>query len=437
MNSITKYVSRIAQSAFFRDSLWAIVGSVCGKGLSLLASIIVARCLGNELYGEYGAIRNMLVYVAIVSTIGFGYSATKFIVEYIESKREKLISLVFNIEYITILISGCLMILVILSAGVLSEVLSTPALRFTLQMFSPLIVLNALSTTQIAILSGFKKFRAMVWINAVAGIVLFLFSLVLTPRYGLNGSLIALLLSFAVQVVISQILIRKALLDSERRERVTVGELVSMLNFSLPVALQESLYVVVHWLTLWILIHYANYGEVGLSSAASLWLAVVIFIPSVLKNVMFSYLSSVTNHHVMVKRMLQINFLTTFLPVLALVVGADLIVHFYGDAFGGLAGVIRVTLCSAIFISMAEVFCYEIIAVGKPWWAFSARFIRDTLILTLAFCIIRQVSDCQALWMSVCSLAGNALFLFLLAILYKKIYTSSQLVKSSSDGANL
>lgn len=49
-----------------------------------------------------------------------------------------------------------------------------------------------------------------------------------------------------------------------------------MLGFSIPVALQESLYTIVHWIGLLLLIHFANYGEVGLSSAAALWQSVVI-----------------------------------------------------------------------------------------------------------------------------------------------------------------
>ena len=79
-------------------------------------------------------------------------------------------------------------------------------------------------------------------------------------------------------------------------------EIYSMLGFSIPVALQESLYTIVHWIGLLLLIHFANYGEVGLSSAAALWQSVVIFVPAMLKNVMFSYLSSSDNHSDVYKR---------------------------------------------------------------------------------------------------------------------------------------
>ena len=97
------------------------------------------------------------------------------------------------------------------------------------------------------------------------------------------------MLSFVVQVILNQIIIRHALTQYNSNEKVSRSEIYSMLGFSIPVALQESLYTIVHWIGLLLLIHFANYGEVGLSSAAALWQSVVIFVPARLKNVMFSY----------------------------------------------------------------------------------------------------------------------------------------------------
>ena len=62
---------QLKRSSLFKDSFWALLGSVIGKGLSLIAGIAVARFLGKELYGEYGTIKTTLTYIAIVSTFGF------------------------------------------------------------------------------------------------------------------------------------------------------------------------------------------------------------------------------------------------------------------------------------------------------------------------------------------------------------------------------
>ena len=69
----------------------------------------------------------------------------------------------------------------------------------------------------------------------------------------------------------------------------------SLAKFCLPIALQESLYTVSYWAGMLILIKMSDYGEVGLNSAATQWAAAILFIPSVLQNVMLSHLSVMQN----------------------------------------------------------------------------------------------------------------------------------------------
>lgn len=51
---IVEIKKRLLSSNLFKDSFWALFGTVIGKALSLFAGIIVARFLGKGLYGEYG-----------------------------------------------------------------------------------------------------------------------------------------------------------------------------------------------------------------------------------------------------------------------------------------------------------------------------------------------------------------------------------------------
>ena len=74
-------IYQLRKSSLMRDSFWALLGNVLGKGLALVAGIAVARFLGSEEYGEYGMIRNNLTMIAIFSSLGLGYTATKFIAE--------------------------------------------------------------------------------------------------------------------------------------------------------------------------------------------------------------------------------------------------------------------------------------------------------------------------------------------------------------------
>lgn len=83
MRSIVHIYQSARHNSLFVDSIWALTGNAVGKLCALIAGIFVARFLGRDIYGEYSVIRNTLFVIAVFSTLGLGYSATKFIAEYI------------------------------------------------------------------------------------------------------------------------------------------------------------------------------------------------------------------------------------------------------------------------------------------------------------------------------------------------------------------
>lgn len=394
------------------DSFWSLFGSGIGKGLSLIAGIFVAKLLGSEVYGEYGTIRTTLVYLAIVSTFGFGYTATKFVAELYMQQSHKLRSLISKLLLFTIGFSGILAILFCAFANEISIVIKAPDLADLLRNFSILIVLNALVSTQIAILSGLKKFKSLSNINIWSGVVVFIASVILTYTMGINGALIALLLSFVVQAIYSQIIIHRALpVDEFGNSVYKICDFRPIIIFSIPIALQESLYTVVHWATLWLLITFSNFTQVGISSAGALWQSMVIFIPSMLKNVMFSYFTTSDKKSNLRGKLIWINLFSSAVPVIIIILFSGLIAHYYGKSFIGLQPVIAVSVISSIFICVSEVYCYELISDNHQWRVFISRLIRDSLIILFAFIVFLNIDRNQALNLAIISLAGNAIYL--------------------------
>lgn len=53
-----------------KDSFWALLGNLIGKGLPFVAGIFVARLLGSESYGEFGLIKSSLISIALFSSLG-------------------------------------------------------------------------------------------------------------------------------------------------------------------------------------------------------------------------------------------------------------------------------------------------------------------------------------------------------------------------------
>lgn len=370
MYTIGNIISRFKGGSLIKHSFWALFGNVIRQGLSLLSGIIIARFLGKDLYGEFGTIKITLTYIAIVSTFGFGYTATKYVAEYVRDKSGKIISLIRVMLRITLIFSTLLALLLFVFANQIAVFIDATHLAGNLKMSSIIIIVNAINSTQIGILSGFKEFKRIAKTNSYAGIVTFITSVFFTYWGGLDGAVCSLLVSFLFQVILNGISIREVTKEFKNQKEVDQIEIMKILSFSTPIALQESLYTVLHWANLLVLIKYANYGEVGISSAASLWQSVVIFIPGVLKNVMFSHLITTVDHKRLVKKLLLIHFITTIIPFIFILLFSRMIVSFYGDSFSQLKPVLIIQICSAVFISLSEVYCYEFISIGKPWFVF-------------------------------------------------------------------
>lgn len=420
MSKLSDIISRLKRSKLFSDSLWALLGSAAGKGLALMAGIIVARLLGSEEFGEYGLIRNTITYIAIVSTFGLGYSATKYVAEYAIKRPHDIETLIKTILKITLLTSLGFTLLPIIFAKQLSQFIVAPHLEEVIRNCSLLIIVNALTTTQLAILSGLKKFKITAKINTVTGVSVFIFSCVGTYLGGLPGALLALLISFIFQIIISQREIIKAIKEYHNctKSNIDRAEIKAIMAFSLPIALQDSLYAITHWLSAFIIISLSDYHEMGLISAATTWQSIVIFIPAMLKNVMFSYLASAHDHKTLVNKFLLISLVSTIIPVLIISLGSHIIANFYGASFAGLNLVIIVMCISAVIISLGEVYAFELLSEGHSWMVFISRIIRDLLTLVCSYLVLLKISSNYALMYSLLALTAHIVYLIIIRYLY-------------------
>jgi len=415
ISQIEIYKERLKHSSLFKDSFWALLGSVIGKGLSLLAGIIVARFLGREVYGEYGLIKSTLLNISIFSTLGLGYTGTRYVAKaFIESKDEikHIIRLIYRVTYASSIVMAFL--LLVFSQQV-ADLVKAPDMSMALRMTAIIIVLNAVNTSQIGIMSGLKQFRQIAINNTYAGILTFITSTVFTYFWDLSGSLLSLFVSMLFNAIINNLSIRRACkpFDDKGASIYSTREIVT---FSIPIALQESLYSIVAWLGSYLIITYADYGELGINSAAMQWSAVILFIPGVLKNVLLSYFSSTHDTIVLRKRMILINIITTFLPWLIITTFSRFISSFYGESYINLSLVLIIGCLTPIFASISSVIIYELISIGKNWHIFFLRFFRDVCsLLTCWYCLSHIMSVQASIIVNI--VTASVAFLFMLILL--------------------
>lgn len=409
-------LERVRKSSLFKDSFWALLGNALGKGLALIAGIAVARFLGSEEYGEYGMIRNNLTMIAIFSSLGLGYTATKFIAE---CKGDIAQSHIIHkiVTRITLVTSGIIMVVVAIFADLLASWLEAPHLGRLLMFASVAIMLNAVNTTQIGELSGFKAYKEIAFNNTWAGIATFVASVALTYLYGIDGAVIALIISFAVNCLLNWLTIKKYLprcdaVDARKSYR-------EILAFTFPVALQESSYSVTHWLSAVLLIKFASYGELGLYSAAAQWMGVMMFIPAALRNVALSHLSEsnddIASNKLILKRMLQVNLVTTLVPFMVIALLSNWICSWYGNTYNGMQSVLNVCMFTTIFNSLTNVLTQSLMALNQNWYLFITRLARDLFALGFAFLLIVKFGN-GALMYALASLIFQILYFLLLGI---------------------
>lgn len=426
MTYIYNLKNRLKNSKLVNDSFWAIFGNVLGKGLSLLTVIIIARILGKEVYGEFGVVNSTIGSILIFANFGLNYTSTKYIAEYNTTKPELLPQIIKSCQQLTMLFSGIATVILFFTAEYIAiYLLKSSKLTFFLQLISINILLGSLCRTQEGILAGLGKFKELAKINTIIGVGIFLFGVTLTYFYSLTGAIISSIVLQILDYIILRYFIRENIDYSDKKLNTKIS-LREILKFSTPVALQEAFYSIITYSTGILLVQLSTYGEVGLSSAALYWSAIILYIPGILRNVILSHLSaSLTNNKArlrILRLILIFNFIVTFLLSLTIYFLSDYIISFYGDNFSGLKYVINISVFTTIFSSMSNVYAQAYMSENKNWVMLFFRIIRDGSIFAIAYLLLIQTNGVNgALSLAKSSLWANILFLILIAGFYELV----------------
>lgn len=419
MNKINNVIKRFRSSKLIKDSVWAVFGNGLGNAFLLAAGILIARLLGKDLYGEYGVVKTTMFHIAGFATFGLGYTSTKFIAQYISENTSKIKAIARASLTISLVSSLLLCSLLCLFAKELAIYINNPQLVTPFRFLGIIVVCRAISTTSSGIISGFKDFKHQGKNNIVSGLLMLVLAPILTYFWGLNGSLLSLLISQLFLSILNLLLLRSLLNGYTDSEESFIKPL---LVFSIPVAMQELTYTLSHWAGPLLVAKYASLGEVGLYTAAGQWNVIVRFIPGLLSSVVLSYLSSATKHqehNKMMYRVLGINFVCTLVPFLLVLAFSGLIVKMYGPSFDGLQVVINTLVFSTIFYVVARVFQNEFISRGRNWLLFGIRAGMDIISLSAIYLVLKYTGgEKAAINYAIIDVSVNVLFLATLAFFY-------------------
>lgn len=394
ISGLKKY---LLSSKLFKDSFWAVFGNGMGNCFLLIAGIVIARILGKDLYGEYGMVKTTMFHIGYFATLGLGFTSTKFIADAVQQAEGRVRSTIKVTLLTTFLFSLLLCVLLFLFSHSIANWIEEPSVAPAFKALGIIIIFRALSVTSVGILAGFKDFKRTGINSIISGLALLTSSYPLTYMWGLRGAFVALALSQGINAFLNLFYVAKRYCSVAGEEKI--GK--DIILFTLPVSIQELSYMISTWGGTMVLTKYASLGEVGLWSAASQWNAIILFIPSLLANVVLSYLSGLSSqresHDRMLKKMLTINFVCSFIPFVVVYFLAGFIASIYGATFVDLKPVLRVIILSTIFVCLSNVYQSNLLSEGKNWLLLFARVIRDLLLLSLLWGVLHNGVEHAAL----------------------------------------
>lgn len=362
-------------SRIMKGIIWNFFGLIFNKGFAMLASIIVARYLGSNLFGQYGMINSTISTFATFAGLGLGVTATKFIAEYKITNKEK-VGRILGLTNIFGFVSGILMTLIVyfgsdwLAVNQLNTIEMAPFLRIS----AITLLINTYNGIQRSSLSGFEKFSKLAKIDAIVGCISFVLTVVGTVLYGLTGILIVNIITGALSLALCSY----TLFYSLKEFNIKIDylrfyyEIRAFMQISLPSLVSNIMIGPVQWFANVLFIVIPNgYSALGIFNAAFQWKNLLQMIPSIFNLALVPVLLSSKEEKS--ERLDKVNMLLSWgavvlisLPIINL---PDVISFFYGKQYISYNYHIAIVFgaLTAIMLSFKEGMARAILSDNKMW----------------------------------------------------------------------
>src|ERR1035441_7628431 len=367
-------------SRLVRGSFWSLTGTILARAVGLLSSVIVARVLGKQGYGQLGIIQTTIEMFGIVGGFGLGITATKYVAELRRSDPQRsgrIIGLCSLVSWIT----GGIMAaaLALLAPWLAVKTLNAPQLMPLLRIGSLLLLLAAVNGAQVGVLAGFEAFRMRAWITLFAGLINFPLMIAGVYFWGILGATWALVASAAANCLLNFLALRKEAHASEIRLSYSgcFQERSLLWGFSIPALLTGVVYSPIAWTANVLLVNHSGFGEMGVYNASRQWQNLLLLLPNTFASVALPIFSSSLNsgkatedYHKTFRISQSVATLVAFPFCAALMFSSEWLLKLYGKGFSeGVPVVIGVLLCA--LIQCIGVTCGPALqSKGKMWIGF-------------------------------------------------------------------
>lgn len=382
---------------FARGAVWSLIGAVISQGANLAASVITARFLGREQFGEYGMIQSTVGMFGVFAGMGLGLTATKYVAEHRVADPQRAGRIIALSTVVAIgTAAAAAGVFLVTASWLAASTLNAPHLSPDLRIATGVLLLNALGGTQTGVLAGFEAFRSIARVNLIRGVLTFPIAVGGVLLWNLRGAVVALVAAAAVGWILNHLAIHAEC----RRNGVPVRwdgfwrDHAILWKFSLPAFLGGAMTSPAMWAASSILVNQPHgYAEMGVFSAANQWRTAVSFLPSLFSQPLLSMLANVGTADLgSFRRLLRANLLLTFgLSVLIaapIVLCSSWIMKAYGQDFLVGRPVLTLLVLATVISSTAAVIGQAMAGLDRMWWAFALNSVWALVLLASAVLLL-------------------------------------------------
>jgi O-antigen/teichoic acid export membrane protein len=355
-----------------RGVVWNTLGSVAAQGGSFLGSVVIARVIGKQLFGQYSLVQSTAVALTWLSSLGLGVTATKYVSEYRHTQPEKAGRILGLSSAVAVLTSLCSAAALIIFA---SLVLPDPTLIPELRLSAIYVFFITLNGYQIGAMAGLEAFRSMATINLFYGPAFLLSTWLLASRFGFRGAILTQGLGAFLLWASYQFALRSdcAAANIAIRYKGAWRERAALIHFSIPATLSGiSGSIAIWWCNLELAKH-SGYSELAVFAAANNLRLMVMFLPALIARVTAPVLNNLlvggdlTAYRRTFWEALALNTaIAVGLSAILAIFGKN-ILRLFGKDFAGSTSFILIFLGAVIIEVLASNLYQAIFSSGSLW----------------------------------------------------------------------
>ena len=373
--------------------------SIANQGSSLLASLLVARFLGRESFGQFAILQTTLLTFSTLAQVTLGSTVLKYVAEYRCTDPVRTGKIVRLCRRIAVGAAFLFAAVMVCFAPELAATLARPGLTTLLRIAAITMFFTSINGYQVGALSGLEAYRTLAWAGLICGSFTLLAALVGVWQFDLRGAMVGLATSAAVRCLIhARYLHRELIAKTVKTESSDLSQEWALIaNFMVPATLAGYFSALMIWLANVVVIRQpGGYGQMAMYGAAMNLRACALFLPvNVVSGVCLSVLNNVRGGGNLrqYKALFRVNVAIVFLSA-ALVTG---FLGFFGPTLMGLFGrdfnrgttIFRFALISALPEALSVGLYQNLQAQGLMWLSVSAITIpRDLAILLGAMWLV-------------------------------------------------